>query len=231
LGWIGQSSMLPSLAAINGHFVAIDRALPGAVLHVVCDARPELATLRIEHRPWSSNTEALDLAAADIGVSWLCDDLWSLGKCGLKVLQYMAAGLPVVANAVGIHRTLVIPGETGFLAESPDEWAQAVRRLANDPALRARMGAAARRRVEMDYNVRRMGPQFARLLRSLIDRSPVEKSSSFLHVPRPVKQAPARVRQAVGAVSHLSIYGPQTEKLLSGDTCSFEPLDGEWAGL
>ena len=34
-------------------------------------------------------------------MSWLPDDLWSRGKCGLKVLQYQAAGLPVVANPVG----------------------------------------------------------------------------------------------------------------------------------
>jgi glycosyltransferase involved in cell wall biosynthesis len=65
----------------------------------------------------------------------------------------MAAGLPVVANPVGVHREMIRHGENGFLAETPAEWAEAVGRLARDPALRRRMGRAGRRRVESDYAV------------------------------------------------------------------------------
>jgi len=170
LAWIGQSAMLPSLAASRERLTAISRRLPDVTLWVICDALPNIAGLRCELRPWTTDTETGELAAADIGISWLCNDLWSLGKCGLKVLQYMAAGLPVVANPVGIHRKLVVPGETGFLAETPDEWADAVSRLAEDPVLRSRMGTAARRRVEAEFNVCRLGPQLAGLLRNLVGR-------------------------------------------------------------
>ena len=74
------------------------------------------------------------------------DDPWSRGKCGLKVLQYQAAGLPVVANAVGVQADFVRDGETGFLATTTDEWVHAVRTLAADAALRKRLGDAGRRR-------------------------------------------------------------------------------------
>ena len=121
-------------------------------------------------RRWSSATETTELAATDIGVSWLSDDLWGQGKCGLKVLQYMAAGLPVVANSVGVHRKMIVHGESGFLADTPDEWAEAVSLLAENPSLRRRMGTAARRNVESDYNVRRWGPKVAKLLRQLVDK-------------------------------------------------------------
>ena len=84
-------------------------------------------------RDWSSDSETRESADADIGISWLPDHPWSLGKCGLKVLQYMAAGLPVVANPVGIHRQLVCHGRTGFLATSPAHWAEAIHRLASSP--------------------------------------------------------------------------------------------------
>ena len=80
-----------------------------------------------------TETEAAELAEGDIGVAWMPDDSWSLGKCGLKVLQYMAAGLPVVANPVGIHREMIVHGETGFIASTPQQWAEAVARLAADP--------------------------------------------------------------------------------------------------
>jgi glycosyltransferase involved in cell wall biosynthesis len=113
----------------------------------------QLEHLPVEFRSWSQATETRDLADADIGISWLPDDGWSAGKCGLKVLQYMAAGLPVVANSVGLQRRLVRPGENGFLADTPDAWENAVRRLAKDPELRRRMGAAGRQRVEADYRV------------------------------------------------------------------------------
>jgi hypothetical protein len=169
LAWIGQRSMLPSLGAMQEHLTAIGRHLPEVALRVICDTLPQLSGLRTELRPWSSSTEAAELADADIGLSWLCDDLWGQGKCGLKVLQYMAAGLPVVANSVGVHRKMIVHGQTGYLVDKPDDWAVAVARLAENPSLRQRMGTAARLAVESDYNIHRWGPKVARLLRQLAD--------------------------------------------------------------
>ncbi|HEV7222443.1 MAG TPA: glycosyltransferase family 4 protein [Pirellulales bacterium] len=165
--WIGQRSTLPSLTQAEPQLAAAAAAVGGLELRVVSDAFPTLSGIAVAPRPWSAATEAAELADADIGVSWLPDDAWSLGKCGLKALQFMAAGLPVVANAVGVHRQMVIHGETGFLANSADEWAQAVARLADDPALRARFGAAGRGLVEERYSV---ASQSAELL-DLLNRS------------------------------------------------------------
>ena len=115
-------------------------------------------------RQWSAATETAELADADVGISWLPDDPWSPGKCGLKVLQYMAAGLPVVANPVGMNPAMVRHGETGFLVQSAEQSAEAITRLARDPALRRRMGAAGRRLVETEYSVDRWAPAFADLV-------------------------------------------------------------------
>ena len=170
--WIGQRCMLPSLDAIEEHLAAIGRRLPGVTLRVISDALPQVSCLKTELHPWSSANETADLAAADIGISWLCDDLWGQGKCGLKVLQYMAAGLPVVANSAGVHPKMIEHGATGFLADTPEEWAAAVSCLAENPSLRQRMGAAGRQRVESEYNVRHWGPRVAKLLRQLADPAP-----------------------------------------------------------
>src|SRR5207253_3934259 len=117
-------------------------------LKLICDRFLSLRHLPVVRCRWSQAGETAALADADIGISWVPDDLWSRGKCGLKVLQYMAAGLPVVANPVGVQAELVRHGENGFLARTPDEWAEAVGRLAHDPELRRRMGQAGRRLVE-----------------------------------------------------------------------------------
>jgi glycosyltransferase involved in cell wall biosynthesis len=120
---------------------------------LICDRFVHLPGLEIVDVPWSEATESAELAAADIGISWIPDDPWSRGKCGLKVLQYMAAGLPVITNPVGVHPEMVRHGETGYLVNSASEWVDAVRTLAHDPDLRRRMGAAGRRVVEERYSV------------------------------------------------------------------------------
>ncbi|HEY4759126.1 MAG TPA: glycosyltransferase, partial [Thermoguttaceae bacterium] len=77
---------------------------------------------------------------------------------------YMAAGLPVVANPVGVHREMIIHGKTGFLATTPQQWADSIVCLAADPELRNKMGNAGRELIEQRYNVGAWGPRFADLL-------------------------------------------------------------------
>jgi glycosyltransferase involved in cell wall biosynthesis len=179
LGWIGQRSTLPSLDRAAQHLEAAAGALPGLSLRVICDRLPRLTGVRIVRRPWSAATEGAELAECDIGINWLPDDPWSRGKCGLKVLQYMAAGLPVVANPVGMNRRMVVHGRTGLLAATPAEWAAAIRRLAADPPLRQRMGAAGRRLVEERFSVARWDARFAAAVAQTVRRAALESALSL----------------------------------------------------
>jgi len=197
LVWIGQRSTLASLDCVRRHLAAAARVVAGLELRVICDALPELEGVRCLLRPWTSATEAEDLTHGDIGISWLPDDAWSRGKCGLKVLQYMAAGLPVVANRVGMHRDMVIDGRTGFLADTPAEWAAAIRRLAGDPSLRRTMGAAGRRLVEERFSVDRWGPRLAALLRGAAEAAKPRAGASGAETPGP--RVAVTSRRAVAA--------------------------------
>jgi glycosyltransferase involved in cell wall biosynthesis len=152
--WVGSSITLRGLEAIGPLLEELGSRLPGLELKVVCDRFPQWRHLRVRPCPWTEEGEAAEIAAADVGISWVPDDLWSRGKCGLKVLQYMAAGLPVVANPVGVHTEMVRHGRTGFLAETPGQWVEAVGRLAADPGLRRAMGEAGRQLAESGYGVR-----------------------------------------------------------------------------
>jgi glycosyltransferase involved in cell wall biosynthesis len=153
LVWIGSSSTLKGLSARRDLWDRIGRDVEGARLRLVCDRSADLGRLLVAPVPWSSKTEAAELARSDAGVSWLPHDLWSRGKCGLKVLQYQAAGIPVVANPVGVHPSMVVDGVTGHLAASPDEWVAALRMLRDEPGRRLEMGRAARLLVGRDYSV------------------------------------------------------------------------------
>ena len=152
------------------------RGCPGCRCGLICDGSVRLPGVAVELRRWSSGGEAGELADADVGVSWLPDDSWSRGKCGLKVLQYMAAGLPVVANPVAMNRRMVVDGVTGLLASTPQEWAAAIARLAADPALRHKMGQAGRRMVEQRYSVARWGPAFAEWMHAIASGEPQRRT-------------------------------------------------------
>lgn len=167
LVWIGSSSTLRGLEKIRGILEFLGKKQTGLNLKVICDRSIFLRALPVRFAPWSEQSEAAELAAADIGISWLPADDWSRGKCGLKVLQYMAAGLPVVANPVGMQAELVRPGENGFLVESAADWLQAIQVLANDPGLRRRLGEAGRQRVEREFSIARGTALWRDILKTL----------------------------------------------------------------
>ena len=167
LVWIGSSSTLRGLEAVSEMLEEIGTRVPGVRLKLICDRFLNLNQLPVIACPWDGATEAADIAAAEIGISWIPDDPWSRGKCGLKVLQYMAAGLPVVANPVGVQVEMVRPGETGFLATTTAEWVEAIATLAGNPALRRKMGAAGRRQVEERYSVEAGTKRWTALLNRL----------------------------------------------------------------
>ena len=167
LAWIGSSSTLRGLEKVRGLLDRLGENSPPLQLKVICDRSITLSHLNVDFHPWQEANEASELADADIGISWLPDDAWSEGKCGLKVLQYMAAGLPVFANPVGMQKKLVHAGVTGFLVQTPEEWDAAVRRLARDPDLRRRMGLAGRRHVEAEYQVSRGVAGWKKVLQTL----------------------------------------------------------------
>jgi glycosyltransferase involved in cell wall biosynthesis len=79
------------------------------------------------------------------------------------VLEELALGLPVIASRHAGIPDAVLHEETGLLVEEGDVAAleAAMRRLADDPALRARLGEGARRHVELHFDARRLGEQFA----------------------------------------------------------------------
>jgi glycosyltransferase involved in cell wall biosynthesis len=195
LVWIGSSSTLQGLERQRGLWERVGREVPGVRLRVICDRFPAFDGLPVVAVPWSEATEAADLAAGDVGISWVPDDLWSRGKCGLKVLQYQAAGLPVLANPVGVHPEMIEPGVSGYLPATDDEWVGAVWALAHDPALGARMRRAARANVDAFYSVAAWSAAFVAALAEPGRRIPAPR-------PRPFGQA--RAPRGIGRRPHLA---------------------------
>lgn len=165
VGWTGLAHNYPQLltaaAPIRDALMA-----SGATLRIISDAPPPKAfgRVRVEYRRWSPATEIEDLADIDVGLMPLPDSPHARGKCAFKLLQYMALERPAVASSVGVNREVVHHGDDGFLAASPDDWKSVLCALIEDPGLRARVGAAARRRIVADYSLAALLPRYRSVL-------------------------------------------------------------------
>lgn len=165
VGWSGsdqsiRSSLFPYLELLAD----IQRRIPFELV-VITNTPPQLPTagMRWTFHPWTPEGERSLSAQMDIGVMPLVDDDFQRGKCGLKLLQYMASGLPTVASPVGVNAHITVEGETGFLAATPAQWAEALAALVTDAHLRRSMGSAGRRRCEEHYSLRVWLPQVLRI--------------------------------------------------------------------
>jgi glycosyltransferase involved in cell wall biosynthesis len=132
------------------------------------DTEFKIEGLDIEAIPWTAEKEISTLQKFDIGLYPLpIDNDWVLGKSGLKALQYMAVGVPVVATAIGANFRIMEDGKTGFLIKREEEWIEKIILLMKDPGLRKKMGEAGRKNVETHYSIEAIAPMYRKILESV----------------------------------------------------------------
>jgi glycosyltransferase involved in cell wall biosynthesis len=163
VGWIGSPTTAPYTLRLENPLLELGAKTPAVMRLVGANPLP-FRSLQPEYIAWSEANEVEQIAGFDVGVMPLDDAPWERGKCGYKLIQYMACGLPVIASPVGVNRELVRHGENGYLAETEDEWRQALFALGSNPELRARMGRKGRSLVESSYCTRVTAPRLIALL-------------------------------------------------------------------
>lgn len=166
IGWIGTHStypflrsLFPVLQKLAKKHEFILRIVGSGLSHIRVDG------LTIEDLEWSGDREVIDFQTLDIGlyplaVSSHVSTEWLMGKSGFKAIQYMAVGVPFVMAPIGVCAEMGNPGETHFLASTPEEWLRSLDRLLRDPKLRMSMGANGRRHSLANYT---LGPQARKL--------------------------------------------------------------------
>ena len=166
LGWIGSDTTAQYLQRLAAPISTLRGRLKDRALRLLVVGAPD--SLRLDgtpcdHLSWSEDAERIALARMDVGVMPLPDDEWTRGKCAYKALQYMAAGIPVVADDVGVAVRVIDGG--GYVVRNEGEWTEALFSLGQDPALRSRLGEAGRRHVEANYSVLRWAGTLAAILK------------------------------------------------------------------
>jgi glycosyltransferase involved in cell wall biosynthesis len=165
VGWIGQASTVKYLQLIDSTMRTIFSE-NAVTLRVVGPPNWHSTACPFQLRTWSEDKECEEIALMDVGVMPLVDDDWERGKCGYKLIQYMAAGKPVIASPVGVNTEIVTHGVTGFLANTDADWLLYLRALRDDPTLRIKMGEAGRRKVAENYSLHVAAPRLANILKA-----------------------------------------------------------------
>lgn len=153
LVWIGSRSTSRYLESIREELEEIGRKLPGTRLRVIADFEFSLDDMEVDNVPWSEDAEVRALKECHVGIAPMKEDNWTRGKCALKVIQYMAAGLPVISADAGANRDVLEDGKTGFLVSRPNQWLEAVTRLVESEDAREQMGNNARKQAEQRYSL------------------------------------------------------------------------------
>jgi glycosyltransferase involved in cell wall biosynthesis len=169
LVWIGSQSTLPYLAEIIPVLEEIGASNKKVVLRIIADRFFDLVNMEVERRQWSLTDQVRNLQECDIGLSPLPDNRFTRGKCGFKILQYFATGLPVIASPVGINETLLLKSGAGLLASTPEEWENAIQSMLLD--LNSWSQKAERGRLYVQrFDSSNIGKKLSEILKSVVEK-------------------------------------------------------------
>lgn len=179
IGWIGSQSTLRYVDQVLPALRAVRDRYPDVVVRIVCSHMPaHLADEeRFEFVPWSKDGEIAAIQSFDIGIMPMEDTAISLGKCGFKMIQYMATGVAVVSSPIGANTAIFTGSNAGVLAQTQAEWVDALCALIEDRARRGRCGVHARQHAVEHYSIHAVLPRYLALFEHVAQqRSPLRSA-------------------------------------------------------
>ena len=166
LGWTGTFSSSSYLDSIKEILISISKLFDVRIL-LITNFDYEIKGTNLDVIFWNEETEISDLHEIDIGLYPLIPSNWALGKGGLKVLQYMALGIPSVSTNFGTAQDIIVHGHNGFLAKDSSEWIDHLSALISSSDLRDEIGANARKTIQKKYSVDSVSTKYLNALYSV----------------------------------------------------------------
>lgn len=167
IGWIGSLSTSKYLEDIASALADVCSDGRSSV-RLVGAGDVDLKDTPFEILTWDEETEIELIKTFDVGIMPLSDDLWEQGKCGFKLIQYMACGIPVVASPVGANIDIVESGVNGYLATQHEDWVKMLKTLRDDRHLCSEMGIRGKTKVEQQYCIQVTASRMTKIIRSSV---------------------------------------------------------------
>lgn len=153
LVWIGSKSTKKYITEILPAMEQAAQSIPNLTLKIIADFALTSPHLSIKNIAWTENDEAIELSKSNVGLAPLSNDNWTKGKCALKVLQYMATGLPVISSPVGVNAYVVENGVSGYLAANIKEWSEFIVKMSQEKDRLEQMGNQGKTRVHKEFSL------------------------------------------------------------------------------
>ena len=127
--WIGTQSTAKYVESVSDAIKEVCIKTNGKFLMI--GARASLPGVPMEFIEWSEVDEIKHLKSSHVGIMPLPDQHWERGKCGFKIIQYMASKIPVIASPVGVNSTIIKEGVNGYLASTTSDWVDCLYKVYN----------------------------------------------------------------------------------------------------
>ena len=163
VGWTGTHSSKKYLSIVEPYLKKISKKRKIKFI-IIGNFNYNIKNIDCELIEWSKNTEILDLLKIDIGIYPVFEDEWSLGKSGLKSLQYMALGIPSVSTNFGNIKKIVKHGHNGILTKN-NNWDKALIDLIDNVELRKKIGKNSIQTVKDFYSIETLSEQYINVLK------------------------------------------------------------------
>ena len=165
VGWSGSPSTVQNLQVIRAPLKALSHRDDTEL--VLIGARDfDLPDVPHTGMEWHADTEVEDLRRLDVGLVPVERNAWAPHKFFLKLVQYMALGIPPVASPIGSNPAVIDEGTSGFLADGDRQWQSAVGRLVGDAELRERVGKQAAEVAHARYTLQANAEKIVAAFRS-----------------------------------------------------------------
>ena len=170
IGWTGSFSTLPYLNLIKKVIIKVQK-IYNCELYIISSNKEILGFKNYKSMIWKSKTEVNDLKKIDIGLYPLPKEEWVKGKSGLKAIQFMSLGIPVIASDTEINRKVILNNKTGLLVNSEKEWFLALKKLIENKKLRERMSNNGIYHVRKNFSVEVNKDRYLKIFNNLTNKN------------------------------------------------------------
>ncbi len=151
IGWAGAPVNVSNVENLEPVFSYLLRKHPLLRLSIFSGEKPNLSC-PFEYYPFVPGKELDFVQQLDIGLLPVVNEEFSKGKSSIKAIQYLACGIPVVANILGATAE-ILNSETSIAVDTHQDWLAALETLISDPNRRKVMGRACRKFAEQKHDI------------------------------------------------------------------------------
>lgn len=172
IGWMGTSSnliylleILPALEKISKNNSQIRLIICSNDFLYKEEFEKAINTIFVK---WNKQIERSILSTFDIGIMPLINNIWTKGKCGFKLIQYMSMGIPSIGSNVGVNNQIINHQINGFLANNLEDWENLITKLIVNNKLREEFSIEGRKTIINKYSIKSIINKIIRLYNTSI---------------------------------------------------------------